>query len=84
MPAVPSPSFSTVRWREGYTIDEVDRFLATVHRELAGRLPDAALAERIRRAVFTPVRLRPGYDMQQVDDHLDELHLLASQGHPRI
>ncbi|KQX75915.1 MULTISPECIES: DivIVA domain-containing protein [Aeromicrobium] len=83
MTTVPTPLFSMVRWREGYKAEEVDVFLAEVQRALAGRLPDHALAERIRSAVFTPVRLRPGYDMQQVDDHLDELHLLASQGHPR-
>jgi len=50
---------------------------------LQGRLPDAELADRIVSSRFQPVRLRPSYDMGEVDDHLDVLHGLALQGHPQ-
>nr|MCW2727338.1 hypothetical protein [Aeromicrobium sp.] len=75
---------SQTRWREGYSIAEVDAFLADVTPLLAGRLPDAALAQRISDARFTPTRMRLGYDMGDVDDRLEELRTLASQGHRRI
>ena len=33
---------------------------------------------------FTRVRLRPGYGMEEVESHLEQLLTLASQGRPRI
>ena len=84
MTTLPSPTFSRVRLREGYQIEEVDDFLLEVRPLLEGRLPNDLLADRIDSARFSPVRLRPGYDMQQVDDYLDQLRTLASQGPPRI
>lgn len=83
MTTVPTARFAVVRWREGYLPSDVDDFLADVQPLLSGRLPDAALADRIKTVAFTPVRFRPGYDMADVDDYLDVLHALASQGHPR-
>jgi len=77
------PPFTVVRWREGYSIPDVDAFLAEVRPLLQGRLPDAELADRIVRSRFQPVRLRPSYDMGGVDDRLDVLHGLALQGHPQ-
>ncbi|WP_344771224.1 DivIVA domain-containing protein [Aeromicrobium panaciterrae] len=74
-------TFSKVRLREGYDIDEVDAFLAEVERNLLGPLPHAELARRIAHARFTPVRLRQqGYDMGAVDEHLDTLHEWAVTG----
>jgi DivIVA domain-containing protein len=84
MTSIQTPSFTRVRLREGYQIDEVDDFLLEIRPLVEGRLPNDALADRIESAVFSPVRLRPGYDMQEVDDHLEHLLTLASQGHPRI
>ena len=84
MSSTQTPSFTRVRLREGYQIEEVDDFLLDVRPLLDGPLPNDALADRIESARFSPVRLRPGYDMQEVDDHLEHLLTLASQGHPRI
>ena len=80
----PAPTFTRVRLREGYQISDVDDFLLEIRPLLYGRLPNPELADRIVNARFAPVRLRPGYDMMEVDAHLDHLHALASQGHPRI
>ena len=82
--STPVPTFSRVRWREGYQVGDVDDFLLEIRPLLDGRLPDPALADRIVNARFRPVRLRAGYDMMQVDAYLDQLHALASQGHSRI
>ena len=84
MSSATNPSFTRVRLREGYRIEDVDRFLAEVRPLLDGRLPDNELADRIESARFSLVRLRPGYDMDEVDRHLEHLLTLASQGHPRI
>lgn len=75
-----APRFTTTRLREGYSIDEVDDFLADVLRRLVPGRPDGALAEKIREARFTPVRLRVGYDMGEVDQYLDDLHRRADTG----
>lgn len=40
------------------------------------------LAQDIRSVRFTPVRLREGYDMGEVDQFLDELELLVREGRP--
>lgn len=80
----PAPHpFSVVKLREGYSMREVDDFLAEVLPLLAGSMPDPALADRIVHMRFSPVRLRGGYDMGQVDQYLDELHAFALQGHPQ-
>ncbi|KAA1376376.1 DivIVA domain-containing protein [Aeromicrobium fastidiosum] len=84
MSSVSNPSFTRVRLREGYRIEDVDGFLAGVRPLLDGRLPNNELADRIESVRFAPVRLRPGYDMDEVDSHLEQLLTLASQGHPRI
>ncbi len=68
-----APTFSTVRFMEGYDIDEVDSFIRDVEPQVAGNSPDAELAHRITAARFTPVRMRRGYDMREVDAYLDQL-----------
>lgn len=90
---VRSATFGRVRLREGYDIGEVDDFL----REVSGITvespatpappvaPDSTawairgLVERVR---FTPVRLREGYDMAQVDQLLDKVVEAAERGEP--
>lgn len=49
-------------------MDEVDTFLDTIQ-----TTPLSAREAAIRAARFTPVRLREGYDMSEVDRYLDEL-----------
>lgn len=74
------PLFRLAGLAEGYDRVQVETFLSDVLDELDGPLPNEALAERIRDTVFTPVRFRRGYDMDEVDDALDELELLALRG----
>jgi DivIVA domain-containing protein len=58
----PGAAFAVVKWQQGYAIDEVDAFMATI----SSRTPN-----QIRKAQFSVRRLRPGYRMQDVDDALD-------------
>ena len=74
------PSLSRTRLREAYDSAEVDEFITATLRELSGGVPDEALAKRISNACFKPVRIRPGYDMREVDDYLDALHVWALTG----
>lgn len=63
------PSFSEVRLRQGYMIDEVDEFLGRVERGLV-------TADEVRDVQFTTVRMRAGYDEDEVDDHLDRIEAM--------
>jgi len=68
------PTFSQTRWREGYTIAEVDAFLDQVESRLPTRgRTDPDLAAEITAVRFTPVRMARGYDMSEVDQYLDAL-----------
>jgi DivIVA domain-containing protein len=60
------PSFSHVRLREGYSIEEVDEFLDRVEHGFV-------TADEVRTVQFTTVRVRAGYNEDEVDDHLDEI-----------
>ena len=40
------------------------------------------LVERIRSVQFTPVRFREGYELQQVDEFLDQLEAAIEAGRP--
>lgn len=82
MNSLPTPQFRLTRFRESYAIAEVDAFLDAIGPWLTGRLPNQEAASRIRDARFSPVRMRAGYVMDDVDDHLGELLKLASQGLP--
>lgn len=64
-------TFQTVRFREGYDVDEVDDFLdEVIDRMKAGNPMTAAeLAAR----TFQTVRFKEGYDVAEVDGFLDEL-----------
>lgn len=77
----PQNTFRVSRVRGGYSISEVDAFISTIMHGLAGRLPNESLAQYIRGARFTPVNMpQRGYDMQDVDEHLDHLHAWAMTG----
>ncbi len=54
---------------------EVDTFIAQARRDLAA---GSLEPERVAHARFTPVRLREGYDMVEVDLYLDSLERAAS------
>jgi DivIVA domain-containing protein len=69
MSATPA-DFTLVQGREGYDIEEVDRFLDRLAVAL-GEEPPAITAEQVMSQRFKPVRLRAGYDMQEVDAFLD-------------
>lgn len=69
MSATPA-DFTLVQGREGYDIEEVDRFLDRLAAAL-GEEPPAITAEQVMSQRFKPVRLRTGYDMQEVDAFLD-------------
>jgi DivIVA domain-containing protein len=53
----------TRKWQQGYSIEDVDAFMATV---------SGKTAEDVRRATFPVTRFKPGYRMASVDDSLDE------------
>lgn len=63
------PSFTHVRLREGYAIEEVDEFLDRVERGLVR-------AEEVNQVQFSTVRMRAGYDEDEVDDHLDRVEAM--------
>jgi DivIVA domain-containing protein len=90
---VRTASFDRVKWREGYDIAEVDEFLQRIGGVTVApvaptqpTVPDGSSAWAIRslveRARFTPVRLREGYDMADVDRLLDDVVGAAERGEP--
>jgi DivIVA domain-containing protein len=51
-------------------VDEfIDRLLATVNGQPVDR---PVTAREIRKVAFTPVRVREGYDVEEVDNFLEE------------
>ena len=66
------PSFTTVMFREGYAMEQVDAFIARAAQSLGAATPTVR-PEDVRAVQFAPVRLREGYDMAEVDAYLDEL-----------
>ena len=69
--AITSRTFTTVRFKEGYSAREVDDFFdEIVDRMTTG---DHSLARRIKEKTFSNVRFREGYDIDEVDDFLDEV-----------
>lgn len=69
--AITSKTFTTVRFKEGYSTREVDDFLdEIIDRMTTG---DHSLARRIKEKTFSNVRFREGYDIDEVDDFLDEV-----------
>jgi DivIVA domain-containing protein len=75
---VAAVTFATVRWREGYDIDQVTALLAAAGRTLAGyetRRPptDPVSSEQITGSRFDPTKFREGWDQDEVDDYLELL-----------
>lgn len=69
--AITSRTFTTVRFKEGYSTREVDDFLdEIIDRMTTG---DHSLARRIKEKTFSNVRFREGYDIDEVDNFLDEV-----------
>lgn len=69
--AITSRTFTTVRFKEGYSTREVDDFLDEIVDRMA--TGDHSLARRIKEKTFSNVRFREGYDINEVDDFLDEV-----------
>ena len=69
--AITSRTFTTVRFKEGYSAREVDDFLDEIVDRMA--TGDHSLARRIKEKTFSNVRFREGYDIDEVDDFLDEV-----------
>ena len=66
------PTFPMVRFTEGYDTEQVDLAVDMVRENLALPRPriDRSEIEGLR---FAPVRMRPGYSMDAVDDWLDQV-----------
>ena len=67
-------SFTQVKFREGYDIDEVDAFVAAVRASIAAG-PSAAGAlgsDAVRNTRFQPTKFRPGYNQDEVDALLSQ------------
>jgi DivIVA domain-containing protein len=68
---LPAPDFPhTGLGREGYSIAEVDEFVAELERALRHDPPTMAPYE-VADQRFRTVRVRGGYRMREVDDYLD-------------
>ena len=67
-------SFTQVKFREGYDIDEVDAFVAAVRASIAaGPSATGALgSDAVRNTRFQPTKFRPGYDQNEVDALLQQ------------
>ncbi len=71
---MPNPSFRTTRLSEGYDRAEVDRFLRRIADIDAGTMPQPSdLISFMTSVRFTPTILGSGYNMEDVDDHIDAL-----------
>jgi len=66
--------FRQTRWPAGYSVEEVDRFVAVVEDALASEVPRISSTDIATRR-FTPVQLKPGYDMDEVDQYLERARL---------
>ena len=64
--AITSRTFTTVRFKEGYSAREVDDFLDEIVDRMA--TDDHSLARRIKEKTFSNVRFREGYDIDEVDE----------------
>ena len=71
--------FRQTRFRVGYATDEVDTFVEAVEDALRSPTPRLGASEVAWRR-FTPVILKAGYHMDDVDDYLTEAeHLLGER-----
>ncbi|WP_114423686.1 DivIVA domain-containing protein [Nocardioides houyundeii] len=64
--------FPVTRFRVGYDMQEVDRFLARIGEDLTSGDPRIQ-AQEVADKRFKPVRMRDGYGVNEVDDLLDQV-----------
>ena len=71
---MPNPGFRTTRLSEGYDRSEVDRFLRRIDDIEAGTMPRPSdLIAFMTSVTFPSTILGSGYNMEDVDDHIDAL-----------
>jgi len=75
---LPDKSFSTTRFKEGYSVAGVDDFLAAVRAVIAdyerGSEGAPALSgDDVVNVRFTPTKFKRGYNQGEVDDYLDQI-----------
>ncbi|MFG1816521.1 DivIVA domain-containing protein [Kribbella sp. NPDC049174] len=71
VPEAPA-QFTRVRWRPGYDVAEVDRFVVRLLATLDGRPVDSPVtSDEVRNVAFSSSRFRGGYDVDEVDRFLD-------------
>jgi len=66
------PRFSTVRFREGYDIEEVDEFVRQAGAALEFD-PPLMSPDQVENQRFAPRRVRQAYDVGEVDAYLERL-----------
>ena len=64
--------FPTTKLLEGYEVAAVDAFVARAERAVSMRDGSVTAAE-VEKIRFAPVRFRTGYQMDDVDNHLERL-----------
>ena len=67
--------FRQTRWPAGYSVQEVDNFVALVEDALASVVPRVSSTD-VAACRFTPVQFKPGYDMNEVDEYLEQARRL--------
>ena len=73
--------FRQTRFRAGYAVDEVDAFVEVVEDALRSPTPRLGASD-VAWQRFTPVVMKSGYRMDDVDDYLTEAeHRLSERGH---
>jgi len=75
---LPDKTFTTTRFREGYSVAGVDDFLAAARAVIAdyerGATGVAALSgDDVVNVRFTPTKFKRGYNQGEVDDYLDQI-----------
>lgn len=73
------PSFTHTKWRAGYAIDDVDAFVQRAIASLEAQHALPMTSTEVQDVRFTPVLLRSGYDMGEVDAWLDALAARLSE-----
>jgi DivIVA domain-containing protein len=74
--------FRQTRWRSGYSPQEVDDFVAKVENALRSPAPQLSATD-VAQSRFTPVQLKPGYHMDDVDHYLEKAQQKLSEQDPR-
>ena len=75
----PDTDFRHTRFRTGYAIDEVDRFVEVVENALRSASPRLTAAE-VAGQQFSQVRFKPGSRREDVDNYLGQADRWLHQG----